>query len=141
MTTYEPKVGDRVRATLTYEGVVKGLPAMGGQHVRLEVADYHTDPSRYLDVNLWSFEKLQDPEPTWVNGDVIKIPGCGDSTLICMKIPNKWVVHDALPMRGGWVTEMWEDGKVKILYKADAGKADGQSDGVTAIACTPNQDR
>lgn len=112
--TYQPQVGDRVR--VTYEGIVNSVHG-GGKRFVCEGA-FGAD---LADPNV-TVEKLQDPEPKWVDGDVIKT----GHWVPAHRIDGKWIN----PYGGGvhWfseggecvIPEAWRDGVLEILYKADA---------------------
>jgi len=131
VSDYQPKVGDRVRATRTIDGVVKNIvpadPTWGG-YLDLQPEDGLSWIELHKD-DEWTFEKLADPEPEWVNGDVVRYTA-----------PENWVnrgtVHVLARVSGFWVdTErgrsvlyspddfpyLWEQGLVEILYKAGVG--------------------
>lgn len=121
--TYEPKKGDRVRITDTREGVVHEagdrviwITEEGGHRTGFEV-----DVSGCSVISR-TIEKLPDPEPQWVNGDVVKIGNW---------LPGHWY-------NGSWrgqdgqrhpfdedggsaarFSNYWQRGEVEILYKAD----------------------
>lgn len=82
---YVPKVGDRVRATRIVEGEV--IRNVDGHYSYVEV---RTDEGviELHDDERWSFEKLADPEPEWVNGDVIVIRGEGDKRTPMIYVEN-----------------------------------------------------
>lgn len=129
---YSPAVGDRVRATRTIEGVVTLIQkdshlydayvgVVNDNGFRFELHEQHG----------WSFEKLPDPEPEWVNGDVILIIGeAGKRTpMIYCAVGEFAPPHKAVwacsECSQGWhlpasVSEDWRSGDVEILYKANA---------------------
>lgn len=133
--TYQPKVGDRVRATLVYEGVARSganNDSMSGDVYATVVVEAANgapvgarDNLRYLDVRLWSFEKLQDPEPEWVNGDVIRVsalePQNPYATFI--RVDGSWQGAWNAGLSATVVTGHWDNGNLEILYKADAERA------------------
>lgn len=124
--TYQPKIGDRVRASLVYEGVVRGLPAHlhEGVHVRVELdAPTAADPmdlQRYLDERVWTFEKLTDPEPEWVNGDVVEVyfQAATPEARRYARVGGQW-----LPVNGGkaagpyFIGNHWPE-NLKVILKA-----------------------
>lgn len=114
MTEYTPKVGDRVRATRVIEGEVTA--DRGDGYAFIEVMS-EKGRSELFYKHGWSFEKLQDPEPKWVNGDVVSINGD-----VMSRVEGKWVYVE----HGTWDYELaefpWKRGWVEILYKADAEK-------------------
>ena len=120
--SYTPKVGDRVRATDIREGVVTKvefdaawIETKGGQTALVLNVSDTTLESR-------TFEKLQDPEPQWVNGDVIKVGGW----LPAYRVKGDWVAakfgcqHYMLSADPDIVSKSWRSGNLDILYKADA---------------------
>lgn len=116
---YKPKVGDRVRVTM--EG-----------HVDAVEDDLLTLDGRHIWRHDFTFEKLQDPEPVWVNGDVVQFTGDPSYQPIYHLIGGEWIEISGI--RCGETPSDWWPNHMKILYKAD------QPDGVRAIACTPNND-
>ena len=113
--SYTPKVGDRVRATDIREGVVTKvefdaawIETKGGQTALVLNISDTTLESR-------TFEKLRDPEPQWVNGDVVSN---GLTTLV--RVGGGWMNgRTGLPAAPRAVSDYWNSGDVKILYKAD----------------------
>ena len=115
---YVPKVGDRVRATRIVEGEVTADPAAGywftevmSEKGRAELFHAHD----------WTFEKLQDPEPQWVSGDVVRI------TALCPSNPYATFIRTE---GRGWegvggneadqlISNNWRQGTLDILHKAD----------------------
>jgi hypothetical protein len=116
--TYQPKKGDRVR--VTYEGTVTRVAG--------------DEPVLRLETGIWlnaeeavTVEKLADynPEPEWVNGDVVKIGGW---------LPGHWCNGSwrsadggRHPFDGGGgsaarFSNYWQAGEVEILYRQDAEK-------------------
>lgn len=116
MTTYVPKKGDRVRVTI--EGSVTEVSNRGDWFdVGANCIDL--DPKRH-DGATYTIEKLADPEPEWVNGDVVK----AGIFVEAYRLGGEWRNLDGDThyfSRGGshHLTEAWRDGKVEILYKAD----------------------
>jgi hypothetical protein len=116
---YKPKVGDRVR--VTHEGEIQ---AVDKNRVLYRVGSGRTftwfdsgDPKGVV------VEKLQDPEPEWVNGDVIHIIPYVEG----YRIGGKWLHADGEVhwwSRGGGdvIPRAWATGKLEILYKADQQK-------------------
>lgn len=149
--TYSPRAHDRVRATQTLEGVV--VRNVDGVYPRVEIRRDDGWGFELHDTDGWTFEKLQDPEPQWVNGDVVAVvftgPGLGYPTgpRKAARVDGKWLFTDTGDKAGPHlIGNHWPD--VEILYKADqpdgssaVGKADPLAAGVNAIACSPNQDR
>lgn len=118
-TTYTPKVGDRVRVTRTLEGKVTDAERghWMSPHFMLEVdgAGYH----EIHDEDNWEIEKLRDPEPQWVNGDVVKVR----PYIPAYRIGDKWLTCDGRAHRFSVdlsLSEHWQRGDVEILYKANA---------------------
>jgi len=123
--TYQPKKGDRVR--VTYEGTVTRVAG--------------DEPVLRLETGIWlnaeeavTVEKLADynPEPEWVNGDVVKIGGW---------LPGHWFNGSwrsagggRHPFDGGGgsaarFSNYWQAGEVEILYKQDAERG-GETSGL-----------
>ena len=134
---YKPKVGDRVRVTRVWEGPVGAIEDTGFR-VDGEILGPWFDFRPSAD-NLsrglveHTIEKLQDPEPEWVNGDVILVSdGEGTKTpLIYCAVgefaPPHQPVWSCASCYQGWhlpasVSEDWRNGDVEILYKADQKK-------------------
>ena len=124
MTT-EFKQGDRVKVTDVLEATVDRVDHEDGT-ISTTDGDWLV-PSDLLSEG-WqrTFEKLPDPEPTWVNGDVILVvDGAIKSPMIynnvtrgepfwaCTSCPKGW--HAVLE-----VSVDWEYGNVEILWKASA---------------------
>lgn len=111
---YTPKAGDRVRVTV--EGVVHDS---GGKWFDLGGNSFDV-PYDGPHEATYTIEKLQDPEPVWVNGDVVEVAGY----VPMHRLRGNWYNHLAEPhyLNGmpGDVSEAWRDGELKILYKADA---------------------
>lgn len=119
-TAYTPKVGDRVRITTrTLEGEVVRATFNDDEGYLQQVCLKGDDGfygwvscnSSYVTV-----EKLPDPEPVWVNGDVIWAGG-----QVWMRSGGAWRSAD----KNGWVggqliTNYWNQGSVTTLYKHDA---------------------
>lgn len=114
---YTPKKGDRVR--VTYEGTVDWLGPSGT--FELFAGDLHghysADPTRV------SIEKLQDPEPEWVNGDVIQVVyertvlGNPYGPRLLARINGEWVFADTGKTTGPWfMTNHWP-GNVEVIHK------------------------
>lgn len=134
MTTYVPKKGDRVRVTI--EGSVTEVSNRGDWFdVGANCIDL--DPKRH-DGATYTIEKLADPEPEWVNGDVIHVIGEGGRRtpmIFCAEgefAPPHSPVWSCASCFQGWhlpasVSEDWRNGDVEILYKAD------QPDGSSAV--------
>lgn len=123
--TYQPRVGDRVRATQTVEGVVTAN--VDGEHSYVAVRTEKMGRWELHDEDGWSLEKLQDPEPEWVHGDYIKLEGGHPEEfyfLIRMHQLQSHGGHHWEDLYGNIVnddviTREWNDGTLKILYKAD----------------------
>lgn len=124
MTDYHPVKGDRVRVTRVFEGIVGEVGCTG---IRLD----HDQAQTRFDFQspFWatrgmvtqSFEKLADPEPVWVNGDVIHI----GPFLKGYRLGGKWLNEDGEVhywSRGGeaLVPKAWREGTLTVLYKADS---------------------
>lgn len=119
---YTPKVGDRVRATHAVEGTVINTVDDTWSYVEVKTDDglryeLHDDDS-------WSFEKLADPEPKWVNGDVILVIGEGGKRTPLIYVANDegdrfWACAECT--RGSHplqhVSADWSNGDVVILHK------------------------
>jgi hypothetical protein len=119
------KKGDRVR--VTYEGTIAWLGTHGTFGLEgTQEGHYPDDPTRV------SIEKLADPEPEWVNGDVVKIGGW---------LPGHWFNGSwrsagggRHPFDGGGgsaarFSNYWQAGEVEILYKQDAERG-GETSGL-----------
>lgn len=118
MSDYQPAKGDRVR--MTFEGVVENV---WGDGVAVDQAG--RDGSRHFSLkdDGVSIEKLQDPEPQWVNGDVVEVK----YYVPAHRIDGKWInpttgnVHYfSTPSGVHEVPTAYTEGDLKILYKADA---------------------
>jgi hypothetical protein len=114
----EPKLkkGDRVR--VVYEGVVDWVSStsttfeLGGS----ESGHYPHDPTRV------SIEKLPDPEPQWVNGDVISVPerGSGWPPAEFHRIGDRWLTKNGAGIAiANHLPKWWQEGAVRIIHKAD----------------------
>lgn len=116
----EFKKGDRVRVTI--EGEVVGTGATSfrlltrpGQIISSSAHVRPNEPGVTV-------EKLTDPEPEWVNGDVVKI----GLWLPAYRVKGDWVAanhgyqHYMLSADPDIVSKSWQSGDLKILYKADA---------------------
>lgn len=115
---YTPKVGDRVR--VTYEGTIDWVSRNGfvftigdNDHVELNTKGAE-------------IEKLQDPEPDWVNGDVVEVvyertvPGNPHGPRLVARIGGKWRLADTGEITGPYfMRNHWPD-NVKILHKHTA---------------------
>lgn len=119
MTGYQPQAGDRVR--ITYEGVidVTGERVRGGFHLEGEPPyEFHRANGSH------TIEKLQDPEPKWVCGDVVRTKRTGHTAIRTRD--GKWACTCPSGVDGGttesqvYVSANWADGNLEILYKADA---------------------
>lgn len=120
MSAYRPVVGDRVRATRTVEGVITKNHDGHWSYVEVEAEEGGIE---LHDEERWSFEKLQDPEPEWVNGDVVEVK----YYVPAHRIDGKWInpttgnVHYFSTPSGVYeVPTAYTEGDLKILYKADA---------------------
>lgn len=101
--TYQPKVGDRVRVTC--EGKVTDRASRNGS----------VDDGRFQLTGNVEIEKLPDPdpEPTWVNGDVIRARG---TTWARMSGTFRDVSrYESASHR--LITHYWNQGCVEILYQ------------------------
>ena len=122
MTGYQPQVGDRARATI--EGRVARVSSGPAGQFAIEI---HVGGGR-----IWVFpeddgvtiEKLQDPEPKWVCGDVVRTKRTGHTAIRTRD--GKWACTCPSGVDGGttesqvYVSANWADGNLEILYKADA---------------------
>lgn len=64
-------------------------------------------------------EKLADPEPEWVNGDVIRL--CGSVALTYVRVGDKWIIASSGEQADSdSISNVWRVGRGVILYKADA---------------------
>jgi hypothetical protein len=127
--TYQPAVGDRVRVTQVHEGEVTNANEIGfclsspdGRGIR---RSYYYDPEGGRTLTNQTIEKLQDPEPRWVNGDVIRNKATGHTML--MNRSGTWVCscravnsHAGATEPPEHVTGNWSAGNLEILHKADA---------------------
>ena len=120
------KEGDRVRCTREITGVVEKAPRMdtsikSGSYWWFAVReDDGTVSEVYSDMH-WTTEKLQDPEPQWVSGDVVRI------TALCPSNPYATFIRTE---GRGWegvggneadqlISNNWRQGTLDILHKAD----------------------
>ena len=113
--TYTPKVGDRVRVTTVREGIVRQ-----NEERDWILADFNAGTRRPLPIGASdsTIEKLQDPEPEWVNGDVIRLGSTGGVFVRSGDAwrhakTNQWV-------QGLNFAQHWREGILEILYKHDA---------------------
>lgn len=109
---YTPKVGDRVR--VTYEGTIDWVSRNG--------FDFSVGENDYVELTTReaTIEKLQDPEPDWVNGDVVRRSD-GASPIVC--IAGAWFPVDRptdARVSHGAVSQSWDAGHLEILYKHTA---------------------
>ena len=118
--SYTPKKGDRVRVTV--EGEVTFVNDDIG---RVDLQDGWTFDYPSKDRAIVTIEKLQDPEPQWVNGDVIEVefertaPGSPYGPRKAALLNDEWYFADTGDKAGPWFTHNhWPN--IKILYKADA---------------------
>jgi hypothetical protein len=114
--TYEPKHGDRVR--IVYEGTVGWVGKTGAFELTGAQNDHQADDGTRISV-----EKLPDPKPEWVNGDVIEVTydrgGNYERPRIAVRVNGRWVLTDSAEEAGQWfIHNHWPE-DVKILYKAD----------------------
>jgi hypothetical protein len=115
--TYVPKSGDRVRATQTIEGTV--TRRFDGIDSYIEVDTDEGGIELHHLEDRWTFEKLQDPEPKWVNGDVVEVAGAGEGARRA-RVGDKWLnVLYGMPIADVDVSTEWRTGQLEILYKAD----------------------
>lgn len=125
---YTPAVGDRVRVTYTCEGEVTSvgyetflMKGVDSENLPFERCYVHDPKPEHL-----SFEKLQDPEPTWVNGDVIAVPEQGETrpSVEFHRIGTRWLTKSGAGIAiGPHLSTWWQAGKVEIRYKADGQNA------------------
>lgn len=135
MTEYKPQKGDRVRVTIEGEVSIAHSSGYSGQKRVLLGVPGADSPQFWLNPEdpLVTVEKLADynPEPEWVNGDVILIIGeAGKRTpMIYCAVGEFAPPHKAVwacsECSQGWhlpasVSEDWRSGDVEILYKANA---------------------
>ena len=117
MTDY--KEGDRVK--VTFEGVV----VRADEHA----IGVHTMPGKLVSSSARlrageagvTIEKLRDPEPEWVNGDLIK---CGGAIFSRCRDVWRSTSDDSIESHL-LIANYWKAGKVEILYKADGGEREG----------------
>jgi len=113
---YTPKVGDRVRATRTIEGEVTLVVHRDISKWREGRLDLQTSEGliELHDDDEWTFEKLVDPEPDWVSGDVISAGGG-----VYARIGLSWVdVVTGKSVLSNLIWNYWERGAVEILHRA-----------------------
>lgn len=120
--TYRPAVGDRVR--VIHEGEIeqiskKGdLYRVGGGGFGRSFTWFHQDDTE----TVLSVEKLQDPEPQWANGDVVRSTPLAIRSIA--RIGGIWLtVENHIQIMDHELSLRWKLGDVEILYKADAPKA------------------
>jgi hypothetical protein len=116
----EFKKGDRVRVTL--EGEITAGPGPTGRF-RVSPGDF-----QWAWVTADLIEKIVDPVPVWVTGDVILVGGHdGDRAPLLYKQGYGWhcvdrrcIVYGNGVHHSDEVAHDWMNGDVEILYKADA---------------------
>lgn len=110
------KKGDRVK--VAFEGVITHVEDRIRIITNPESLVSSIATVRLLDPRV-SIEKLQDPEPVWVNGDVIKVPDdekAGEK-YICLRVPGGWIAQDGGTVNSPYVSRMWAEGKLDALLK------------------------
>lgn len=113
MSHTEFKKGDRVR--VTFEGKITATAGSG--HFRVGASVPANGPYGWVFAS--HMEKLVDPEPDWVNGDLIRIRD--DLVLTYMYDKGEWPnIGSDVRIKPDQVTTCWQRGEVKVLYKADA---------------------
>jgi hypothetical protein len=111
---YQPKKGDRVK--VTYEGVVDWVSSTG---VSFELEN--GEGSHYVN-DVSTIEKLQNPEPKWVNGDVVQVVSTSG---LFVRSGGAWRhAHTNQWVGGANLSKQWADDNLKILYKAHAHDGD-----------------
>lgn len=117
MTQY--KIGDRVR--VTHEGEIQKIDKNG---VLFRVGSGRTFTwfdSCNTEAAI-TIEKLPDPEPEWVNGDVIELLGLESDYVDRFEyhlIDGAWIHYHGGTF-GESVSDYWNEGRVRIIHKADA---------------------
>jgi len=108
----ELKAGDHVR--VTFEGKVRNVALNGDKfYVRSDWLGFDAL------VKLGAIEKLAEPEPEWVNGDVIRVRG--ESYLTYVWTYRGWgVVGSNGTPDANSISSCWRKGEVEILHKVDA---------------------
>lgn len=106
----EFKKGDRVR--VTFEAVVFNDSAASGW---VNVSSGAL--SNLATAQVEHVEKLADPEPVWVNGDLVRRT---PTAFPIARIDGRWLRANGFSFSNGEVSQAWHDGDLEVLYKADA---------------------
>jgi hypothetical protein len=117
MTEPNVNVDDKVRVTDVFEGEVIEVTT-DGFYIQGSTREFFGEDDLIGTDWKRTIEKLADPEPEWVNGDLIEVTRDG-STFVMVRVDGRWqYVNDG--MLDYEVAEFpWAQGWVKILYKAD----------------------
>lgn len=118
----EFKKGDRVKVTDVLEATITDVHSDGT--LITKYGDWiPSDPANISEGWQRTIEKLPDPEPEWVNGDVVKVGGWKAGYWY----DGKWYnadrkLHIFSGAGGSAITlsDYWVRGEVEILWKADA---------------------
>lgn len=124
--TYKPKVGDRVRVTIEGE-VTEVSPSDGWFDIG---ANYIPTDRKEWDRAEYTIEKLADPEPKWVNGDVVRHA----NSVLAFRHGDWFNVRTGFVANSEFVSKQWRNDDLQILWKAPAVKepnwADVEPEGV-----------
>ena len=113
MTT-EYKKGDRVKVTDVLEATITDVHSDGT--LITKYGDWiPSDPANISEGWQRTIEKLPDPEPTWVNGDVVKVNFTGG---VFVRSAGAWLHADTnMWTRGEVIMERWREGNLTVLHK------------------------
>ena len=108
------KTGDRVKVTDVLEATIERVTEGGVLVTEFDDWLHPLDQSQ----EGWqrTIEKLPDPEPTWVNGDVVRVDSTGGRFV---RSGDAWRHVDTnMWTRGEIISEHWSGGSLTVLFKA-----------------------
>lgn len=117
-----PKAGDNVQVSFTgylvrpAKKTDYGVPTDTAHNYWLVRSDDLPD-MREVFVSVHVMEKVPDPEPEWVNGDVVQYIGHGDDYRYHL-IGGKWIHADGTECSES-PSDWWPD-RVRVVLKVDA---------------------